>query len=140
MVRMKLNTIILVDDDEVSNQISKAIIDNLDICNNLIIFPNAVQGLGYFNELCNSDNCPELILLDLKMPVLDGFDFIKEFDKYFKHLRNQTKLILVTSSNNEKDRLMAKDLGFDDYIVKPLSYIKLDEVLKKHFYFPSNVL
>ena len=134
---MKLNTIILIDDDEVSNQINQAIISKLDICNNLVIFPNAVQGLNYFKEVCTFEDCPELILLDLKMPVLDGFDYIREFNKYFEHFRKMTKLVLVTSSNIEKDREMAMSLGFDDYIVKPLSFHRLEEVLKKHFHFPS---
>lgn len=129
----KLNTVILIDDDEVALSLNEAVIRSVDCCKDLVVFPNAVQGLNYFRELCDLNNCPELILLDLKMPVIDGFEFLEEFDSFFSDYRSGIKIILLTSSSREQDQERARLLGVDDYLVKPLTFEKISNVIEKHF-------
>lgn len=134
---IKLKTIVLVDDDEVAISLNDAVIRSLDCCLNLEVFPNAVQGLNYFRGLCEDDECPELILVDLSMPVIDGFEFIKEFESFYPQLRERVKILLLTTSNREEDKGMSRILGFDDYIVKPLTFDKINKILVEHFSYPS---
>ncbi|HYG40238.1 MAG TPA: response regulator [Cytophagales bacterium] len=130
---IKLKTIILIDDDEVAISLNETVIRSLDCCVNLEVFPNAVQGLNYFRALCEEDECPELILVDLSMPIIDGFEFIKEFESFYPQLRKRAKIILLTTSNRREDLANSRVLGFDDYIVKPLTFDKVNKVLAEHF-------
>lgn len=129
----KLKTILLIDDDEVTNALNESIILSLDICENLFAFPNAIQGLHYFNRIKSIYEIPELILLDLKMPILDGFDFKKAFEKSFPNLADKVKIVVVTSSSRIEDKELAIQLGFDDYYVKPLTHQKVQDLIDRHF-------
>src|SRR3990172_4770606 len=67
-----------------------------------------------------ADHHPDLVLLDILMPVLDGFaacERIREFSK--------VPIIVVTAKGEERDRVRGLDLGADDYIVKPFSATEL---------------
>ncbi|HYG38773.1 MAG TPA: response regulator [Cytophagales bacterium] len=129
----KLHTIILLDDDEVTNTINESVILSLNVCENLLTFPNAIQGLSYFNRIQSIDDIPELVLVDLKMPIIDGFEFKKAFEHSFSILKNKVKMIVVTSSDRLEDREIAVQLGFDDYYVKPLTHQKFQDLIIKHF-------
>lgn len=129
----KLNTIILIDDDEVTNALNESIIVSLDVSKNIHAFPNAIQGLSYFNKIRSIEEIPELVLVDLKMPVINGFEFKKAFENSFSYLKNKVKLVVITSSNRAEDKELAVNFGFDDYYVKPLTHQKFTDLLARHF-------
>jgi CheY-like chemotaxis protein len=139
MSREMLNSIMLIDDDEVTNVINESVIENSKVCKEIHTFPNAIKGFDFFRE-CSEETCPELVFIDLKMPILDGFDFLIEFKKAFPQYLKTPKFIMLTTSNRKEDRDMAISLGFDDYEVKPLNEEKLKRIIKKHFPLLSSAL
>jgi CheY-like chemotaxis protein len=103
-----------------------------NLTDHIHITKNGLEALEFIRKNCKEDKetaaCPEVILLDVKMPIMDGFEFLQEFEATERHLANKTKIILLTSSNNPHDIERAKEFNVGGYINKPLTADKLNEV------------
>src|SRR4051794_16614637 len=96
----KFKHVLLVDDDYVSNFIADHLLTKLDICDNVSFCRNGDEALKFLKD--NPDDFPELIFLDINMPVMDGFEFIETFREL--HLDdNNTRIIIYTSSFSQSD-------------------------------------
>ena len=82
-------------------------------------FPNGRAALNWLDEQKGADEFPNLILMDLDMPELDGLEFLKIYHDHYS--RMDSPVILLTSSMNEKDVREAYRLGAAGYIAKPLN-------------------
>jgi CheY-like chemotaxis protein len=122
----KFKHILIVDDDYVSNFIADHILCKLNICENVSFSRNGDEALKFLNE---TDSFPEIIFLDINMPVMDGFEFIETF-KSLNLDKNKTRIIIYTSSFTSRDFAMLKEIGFTDFIIKPLTEDKLLGLLK----------
>ncbi|MBX9853506.1 MAG: response regulator [Cytophagaceae bacterium] len=125
------NCVLLVDDDGVTNFINHRLIKKLNLTDCIQSAINGNEALRYIKDFIskNDQNCPELILLDINMPVLDGFEFLDEFQKLNINNRDRVKIIMLTTSTHQKDVLkIAKDTKIG-YINKPLTEEKLKECL-----------
>jgi len=123
-----MKNIILIDDDQIFNFLNKRIIDKLAAFEKVEVFNDARQALA---EIKSRDFSPEYILLDIRMPIMDGFEFLDQFDKLPEHLTKQTKIIIVTSSLIDEDREKciqhANVIGF---LPKPLNVESLKVFLQ----------
>ncbi|MBE0434604.1 MAG: response regulator [Methylomicrobium sp.] len=72
---------------------------------------------------------PDLILLDLKMPGIDGFDVLKQIKT--APLIKRIPVVILTSSREEGDRALSYDIGANSYLVKPVSFSGFIEVIKQ---------
>jgi CheY-like chemotaxis protein len=72
---------------------------------------------------------PDLVLLDLKMPEIDGFEVLRQFKSVSPQRRIPT--IVLTSSKEEGDRALSYDLGANSYLVKPVSFAGFLEVVRR---------
>lgn len=114
--------ILLVDDDEITNFLSKQILKSLDI-ENIRSASNGQEGIREIKE-----RCPHVILLDIKMPVLDGFGFLEE--KSRDNICPKSKVIMLSSSNTEEEIERAKSFeSVIGYIEKPLKKDVLQNLL-----------
>ena len=75
----KYKKILLVDDDETSNFLNELLIKGMDIVEEVSIASNGQEALNYLEN--ESGSFPQLIFLDLNMPVMDGFEFLEAFEK-----------------------------------------------------------
>lgn len=75
---------------------------------------------------------PELILLDINMPVMDGFAFLDAYKKLDFPGKSFVIIVMLTTSMNPGDVKRAEQAGIDDYINKPLLEEALQEILEKH--------
>ena len=98
----KLNLILLIDDDKVTNYLHTIVINDMGISNNIEIKQNGKDGLKFLQECNEKGNLPDLILVDLKMPVMDGFEFVDAYRK-LNLPEDQTKIVMLTTSSNPKD-------------------------------------
>lgn len=117
-------SILLVDDDEITNFLCKKMLSDLDI-DSVDSVVNGQEALKYLRK-----SCPDIIFLDIKMPVMDGFELLEELKKSM--LCQQTKIIMLTSSSREKEKQQA--LAYDnvvDFIVKPLTKASVAKVFDK---------
>jgi two-component system, OmpR family, alkaline phosphatase synthesis response regulator PhoP len=72
---------------------------------------------------------PDLVVLDVMLPGLNGFDICRRI-RAEKSLKN-TKIVMVTAKNEDKDEIRGMDLGADDYIMKPFEASELKHVIKQ---------
>jgi CheY-like chemotaxis protein len=129
----KLNSILLVEDDEATNYISQMVIKKLDCAKHVQVAWNGADALDYIKQ-CEEHAClhPELILLDINMPGLNGWEFIEEYSK----LKEKTKVVVVmlSTSQNPDDRKRADNnpviAGFRS---KPLTPAVMEEIISRYF-------
>ena len=122
------NNIVLIDNDPISNFVSEKIISYLNFTKNVTTFLGGEDAIEYFklNYLDNILNLPELILLHLDMPCMNGFEFIKAFNINFNY--PQIILVILSTSTFEENIIKAKKEGIRYYICKPLSVEKLEKL------------
>ncbi len=103
----------LIDNDESFNYINQEILEELDKTLEIRICSSAVEAL----DLIKQEGCPDLIFLDVNMPGLDGFDFLKQFEDT---VTCSTPVIMLTSSTRNEDQERVKNFkSVIDYIEKP---------------------
>ena len=116
---MKKNTILLVEDDELDVISFERTLSRLDIEYVLYVAHNGKEALDLLTDVDKPIN-PEVILLDLNMPKMNGIEFLKRLRKDDRF--NDLNVFIMTTSSELSDRKIAEDLGISGYIIKPLSY------------------
>jgi DNA-binding response OmpR family regulator len=129
----KINKVLLIDDDPITNQINKRLFDQLDFAKEVLIKESAKDAIEYLQSDCYlSKEYPSLILLDLSMPELNGFDFLKEFEK-LKLDKKNIAIVILTNSTNGDDILKLKEMGRYYFFSKPLTVDKLVDIHHRYF-------
>ncbi|MDB5190471.1 MAG: Response regulator rcp1 [Segetibacter sp.] len=128
--------IFLVDDDYLYQLIARKIIELLDMNCKIRVFSNgqeAINQLKYNIERCI--DLPDVIFLDINMPVMNGWEFLKEYESISDICPKEIPVYMVTSSENEADKIRSKrSLAVKDYILKPLDqqrFVKIIGELKE---------
>ncbi|WP_291906185.1 response regulator [Chitinophaga sp. CB10] len=118
-----IDMIFIVDDDPIHQQIAKIMIERQGISSNIRVFSDAQEVLDYFRENTKEAAAlPDLILLDLNMPVMDGWEFLDEYAGFQAELPKSIKIFVLTSSIDEKDKERVRSYSFvSGYLTKPLS-------------------
>ena len=113
-----------IDDDIIFNHIHKVLAEKTSFAKNIYMHTSATSGLQMLQDLESKNNelLPQVIFLDLMMPVMDGFDFLNEFEKLHQNISQKIKVVILTSSLNAEDRFRAmKHHCVAEYISKPLT-------------------
>lgn len=135
-----LELIMIIDDHDVSNFIAQQIIINSGITKRTIIQPAAFSALKYLEKNSHSPaDIPQLIFLDLDMPVVDGIEFLKEFEQISTLVAPSTKIVILSGYDKKSTVKPWIDKGIViDYMQKPLSLESVQDFMKsngfkKHF-------
>ncbi len=119
-------TLLILDDDEF---MSKLLTQFLGKKYKIKTLPNGLDGLDWMQQ----GNIPDLIIADLMMPEIDGFEFIKNVraSGFFK----EVPIIVLSSKQKSEDRIKCFKLGADDYLVKPFNpeelALRIETILKR---------
>jgi len=126
----KLKKILLVDDDRLSSTVSKFVLEDLDVAEEVVEVGNGRQAIDLLGRDARSGwAAPDLILLDLEMPVMDGLEFIEQLPKKESLARLLDRIVLLTSSVNPYHERTAKAMGVKWFLHRPLSARNLQPVL-----------
>ena len=130
MEEHRLDLVMLVDDNETDNFISKRIIEITKFARNVIIKSSGKSALEYIGTHRNDPSkLPDLIFLDINMPIVDGFVFLYEFEKFAEMVKNKCRVIILSSSDNKRDidKIVNNDHVIK-FITKPLTESELGEI------------
>ncbi len=120
------SAILLIEDDAVDVMTVQRAMRELGVPNPLRVASNGEAALESLRD--RQQPAPGLILLDLNMPRMNGIDFLR-IAKADRSLR-RIPVVVLTTSNQERDRLDSFDLGVAGYIIKPVEYDRFVEVLR----------
>jgi CheY-like chemotaxis protein len=139
-MKKKLNCVLLVDDNDSDNFIHKRVLEKSGIANHIEIAMNGQEALDFLTTKAKSGNAegsytqPELIFLDINMPVMDGWEFLEEYAKLKEIQKGKIVFIMLTTSLNPADKLKAEKLLENDcFHFKPLTLEMIDKIMRKRF-------
>ncbi|WP_055448939.1 response regulator [Lacinutrix mariniflava] len=123
----------IVDDDDIYQFTMKKTIESLNLAKSIIAFSDGEEALNFMIENLNKDDeLPDIILLDINMPIMDGFQFMEEYIKIKPNLGKKITIYMVSSSVDIADIERAKRISdISDYIIKPIKKGKLQSIISK---------
>jgi CheY-like chemotaxis protein len=129
----KIKNVLIVDDDTISSYLINLTIEEIEIAEHITSVRNGRQALDFLQQYCSDENregfCPAFILLDLNMPVMDGFEFLEAFQRKYAACDGKINICILSSSSAGKDKLKALDYHISGFITKPLTEEKLRPIL-----------
>ena len=122
---MKIKRLLCVDDDKITLTLIKLVVEKTAFAEEITTRMNGKEALDYYHELLQNsaiENAPDLIFLDLNMPVMNGWDFLEEFMNRFYQTFNKTRVVILSSSTDQAEKARAEQYPMIiDYITKPLT-------------------
>lgn len=118
---MNVINILLVEDDTLDVMDARRTLDRMDILYKMHVAKNGEEALAYLKEVSRSNAVkPDIILLDLNMPKMNGMELLTNIRKMGEW--RDTKVFVITTSEEREDKEMTQRLGVSGYIVKPLKF------------------
>lgn len=135
---MKKN-ILLVDDDKIFNFLSEKTIGSLGLANEIHFALNGQEALALL-EQCSQGKLsrPDIIFLDLNMPIMNGYEFIEAFAQLDLPDKDRITIVVLTSSADPQDIERVKEMGIRYYFNKPLSKEEIKKMIGQEFSFNLN--
>ncbi|HWD93569.1 MAG TPA: response regulator [Verrucomicrobiae bacterium] len=132
-----LKRILLAEDNQNDVELTLAALDEYNLANEVVVVRDGVEAMDYVNQrgkfAGHANGVPAVILLDLKMPRMDGLETLKQLrgDARFKRV----PVVMITSSREEQDLVRSYELGVNAYVVKPVDFQKFVECIKQIGFF-----
>ncbi|SNC63671.1 Response regulator receiver domain-containing protein [Hymenobacter gelipurpurascens] len=136
VVRMqKLTCTMLVDDDQTTNYLNRKLLERLAISDRILVAHNGQEALDILTNTCHhaTPSCPVLIFLDIKMPVMNGFEFMEAYLQLPLAQQHSIIIVILTTSLHPVDMQRISQLPVSGFLSKPLSREHIDSVLQEHF-------
>jgi len=130
----KYKIVMLVDDNELDNFINQKIIESSFFAEKIYINTSGSSALEFLKNLAVNKKLvealiPDVIFLDINMPLMDGFQFMDEYYKLQKEIKGKTKIVILTTSMSARDKEMATKYGAAiSFINKPLNEDSLSKI------------
>ncbi len=127
-----IDTLYIIDDDETYQFIAKRTIEQTTLVNTIKVFSTGLEAITFLKSAVDQPELlPEIILLDLTMPVMDGWGFLENYLLLKPRVGKKIYIYIVSSSINPSDVIKARNISeVTDYVVKPVTKEKFIELIK----------
>jgi CheY-like chemotaxis protein len=128
-----LKRILLVEDNDRDMELTLAALEEYNLANEVVIAHDGVEALDYIygrgKFAGHANGLPVVVLLDLKMPKMDGLEVLRQMrgDPNIRHV----PVVMLTSSREEQDLIHSYELGVNAYVVKPVDFQKFVDSVKQ---------
>ncbi len=129
----KLTSILLVDDDTTTNFVNQMLLEDLDVTEEVLIACNGKEALETIDQQCQKGNCPQLILLDINMPVMNGFEFLEAYKQLDLSYKQSVMIVMLTTSMNPADMDRLGKMPIRGVLNKPLTAETFKRILGETF-------
>ncbi|WP_181304655.1 response regulator [Rufibacter sp. XAAS-G3-1] len=136
----KINRVLLIDDDDITNYMNTRVLNKAEIARQIDVVTDGQAALTYLSnpEHLQADLPLDLILVDIKMSVMDGFDFLERY-QHLAPERKAKKLFALSSSASFYDLHRLKDFpDVNGHLSKPLTQADATHLIKEHFFRSSD--
>ncbi|MHA3786693.1 response regulator [Flavobacterium hauense] len=126
----KISNLYVIDDDKIYHFLLKNLFKQNGIDVASTFFVNGSDAIDYIKKNNGEDILPDLILLDVNMPIMNGWQFLEEFGKISHGLSKTPTIYMISSSNNEVDINKSKEFdgAVKGYFLKPICKEDLDKI------------
>lgn len=123
-----VNVTVLIDDSDIDLFIQKRFLEVYQFSKKLTSYRSAEEALKNLTS-ARDHNAPDVIFLDLNMPNMDGFEFLEQFQALPNEIRGKAKIVVLTSSNSQKDRVQAFTYqNVVHFVTKPLRQSDIEDL------------
>jgi CheY-like chemotaxis protein len=130
--KLPLTSVLLIDDDSTTNFLNQLLLQKtLRVTERVLVAENGQQALAQLAPGAASP-APQLILLDLNMPVMNGWEFLTAYQQ-LPLVTPRPLVVLLSSSDHDLERARAQQLPVDAFLPKPLTREKMQKLLEQHF-------
>lgn len=134
-----LDLVLLVDDDDTTNYLNKRLLTDMKVSKEILILKNGREAIDYLSKACGEQpddtyKCPDLIFLDIKMPMMDGFEFLEECQRKGLDAADHVIILMLTSSASFYDLERIKSFKkVKKHYSKALTNHDVREILADYF-------
>ncbi|NJO00662.1 MAG: response regulator [Bacteroidia bacterium] len=130
---LKIGRLWVIDDDEIYKYSLRRSIDKTQAVRQVDTFSNGKMAVDYLTEhQIDPDALPDLILLDMDMPVMDGWEFLQEYQRLSAHLAKKAKIYVSSALLSTEDEKLLRQIGIEDsYLTKPVRTEDLLSLFRK---------
>jgi Response regulator containing a CheY-like receiver domain and a GGDEF domain len=129
-MKRRLSCILLVDDDEPTNYLNKMVVDELNIARHVQVVTNGQEALDY---LTGAGPRPDLILLNINMPLMDGWEFVDQYKRLGASQKANALVMLTTSLNPNDEKSALAHTEISGFLNKPLHKENLEQIIDQLF-------
>ncbi|QHT70163.1 response regulator [Rhodocytophaga rosea] len=131
----KFNKILLVEDQDIDAFLTEKVLLMAEVSDSISICKDGEEALTYIQDICRKKNAnesiPELILLDINMPRMNGIEFLHELRRKYE---KDFTVVILSSSENPQDVALSAKYNVDYYLVKPITEDKVKKMVERLFY------
>lgn len=126
----KIDSLYVIDDDKIYHFLFKNLLKQNGINVDITFFCNGADAIEFIQKNYNKVELPDVILLDVNMPIMNGWQFLEEYAKIKPELPKQSIIYMISSSNSEVDINKAKEFNavVKDYYLKPICREDLNKI------------
>ena len=127
-----MKKVVLIDDDEISNFVNSQLLLQTRFVDDVRSIQSAEEAMAYFGEVvAGKAPVPDLVFVDIRMPVMDGFSLAGEIMKMYPELNGEILFYFLSSSLDPKDVARANETEIcSGFLRKPLSKAYLEEIFR----------
>jgi CheY-like chemotaxis protein len=136
----KLNCVLLVDDNDSDNFLHQLVIEQSGIAAKIEVASNGKEAIEFLKENWqngsqeNSSSQPDIIFLDINMPVMDGWEFLEAYQRLEDEQKGNIIIVMLTTSLNPADKIKADKISIiNGYYYKPLTIEMVKEIMQNNF-------
>lgn len=131
-----MGCILLVDDDKATNFLHRRTLTRMKVAEQIIVARNGVEAMEYLRKCLEpayepDHPCPDLILLDINMPMVNGWEFLEAYETLPPDFRDKIKIIMLSTSFQEADTERIRQFPcIRSFLHKPLTHEKVEQVME----------